>query len=619
MSRNGSGTYQLPAGNPVVSGTTISSTVHNATNADIATALTGSIAKDGQTTPTANLPMGSFRHTGVGNPIARNQYGTVDQIQDGEYTAVGSVAGTNTITGSLSPSISAYVAGMQVVLIPANSNTGATTLNLNSVGALDVQKYTSAGEVALGANDLRAGIPAMLLLDTGGDDWILLNPYSGALGDVTVGTITATTVSTTGLTTTNINGVTAPAAANPTGTIGLTAVNGVATTYPRSDSAPALSQAIAPTWTQPHIFSQSSSGTTYSLRASANVPGILITQTNGSADNKNWNIFASSEQLNFRALNDAGTVDTPWMQIDRTGTTVDTIALTSTALTWNGSAMVNLGSAPTWSGVHTFTKAATSGADTAIYLSSSLPRVSWNETDGTSDNKLWTATANSEQFFMAIENDAHSVATNWITVDRTGTTVDRVQFPTNSGGSFVIGSTVPGILNSSRLVIAGASGASAVQLENNSGSSTSPHTLCINNTATSGDSGFIRFATDNSGLGTERGSIDYNRGGGAVRYNTTSDAKLKNNFAPAGSAIELAMLIPVESFDWIESGHHVEFGYVAQRLNEHFPDAVSKGDVWQVDRSSLIPVLHRALQEVNADLQRHKAKVARALAALLED
>lgn len=43
--------------------------------------------------------------------------------------------------------------------------------------------------------------------------------------------------------------------ANPTASIGLTAVNGSATTGMRSDGAPALSQAIAPTWTGQHIFS----------------------------------------------------------------------------------------------------------------------------------------------------------------------------------------------------------------------------------------------------------------------------------------------------------------------------------------------------------------------------
>lgn len=43
--------------------------------------------------------------------------------------------------------------------------------------------------------------------------------------------------------------------ANPTASLGLSAVNGVATTAMRSDAAPALSQSIAPTWSAAHTFS----------------------------------------------------------------------------------------------------------------------------------------------------------------------------------------------------------------------------------------------------------------------------------------------------------------------------------------------------------------------------
>lgn len=43
--------------------------------------------------------------------------------------------------------------------------------------------------------------------------------------------------------------------ANPSASLGLTAVNGSATTFMTSDSAPALSQAIVPTWTGAHIWS----------------------------------------------------------------------------------------------------------------------------------------------------------------------------------------------------------------------------------------------------------------------------------------------------------------------------------------------------------------------------
>ena len=68
MSRNGSGTYTLPAGNPVVTGTTISSTWANNTLADMATAITGSVAADGQTPITGALTgtNGTVAFGGVG-------------------------------------------------------------------------------------------------------------------------------------------------------------------------------------------------------------------------------------------------------------------------------------------------------------------------------------------------------------------------------------------------------------------------------------------------------------------------------------------------------------------------------------------------------------------------
>lgn len=178
--RNGSGTYVLPAGNPVNAGTPISPTWANNTLADIANNLTDSIAKDGQTVPTANLPMGGFLHTGVANATARNQYAAVGQIQDFGLQKLGSVAGTNTVTGALSPSITAYSNGMLVVFHPANTNSGAVTLAVNGLAALDVQK--NDGD-ALIAGDLVVGIPAVLFLDAGADDWILLNPQSATLSN----------------------------------------------------------------------------------------------------------------------------------------------------------------------------------------------------------------------------------------------------------------------------------------------------------------------------------------------------------------------------------------------------------------------------------------------------
>lgn len=153
MPRNGNGTYTLPAGNPVVTGTTISSTVQNNTTSDIATALTNSIAKDGQTTPTANLPMGTYRHTGVGNGVAATDYAALGQVQNTAYTLIGTIAGVDTITGVLTPTLTAYSAGQKFSFVSAGANTGAVTINIDSLGAKSITKL---GTTALVANDIPA-------------------------------------------------------------------------------------------------------------------------------------------------------------------------------------------------------------------------------------------------------------------------------------------------------------------------------------------------------------------------------------------------------------------------------------------------------------------------------
>ena len=68
MSRNGSGTYSLPAGNPVVTGTTIASTWANNTMNDLASALTDSVAADGQTSMTGNLNLNSNKIVNLATP-----------------------------------------------------------------------------------------------------------------------------------------------------------------------------------------------------------------------------------------------------------------------------------------------------------------------------------------------------------------------------------------------------------------------------------------------------------------------------------------------------------------------------------------------------------------------
>ena len=110
MPRNGSGTYSLPAGNPVVTATDITVSWGNGTMNDIATALTGSIARDGQSPPTANLPMGGYKLTGLAAGANNGDSVRFEQVLDSSgafLSAIGAgtnssgIIGSNVTTGTL--------------------------------------------------------------------------------------------------------------------------------------------------------------------------------------------------------------------------------------------------------------------------------------------------------------------------------------------------------------------------------------------------------------------------------------------------------------------------------------------------------------------------------------
>lgn len=96
--------------------------------------------------------------------------------------------------------------------------------------------------------------------------------------------------------------------ANPTGTIGLSAVNGSASTALRSDAAPALSQAIAPTWTAAHVFAASSGNPVTITNAATTQVGLTV---NGFAGQTNDVAVLTAGGTNFFRLDNRGTWWTP--------------------------------------------------------------------------------------------------------------------------------------------------------------------------------------------------------------------------------------------------------------------------------------------------------------------
>jgi hypothetical protein len=89
-------------------------------------------------------------------------YNVPTAVQNSAYQYIASVAGTNTITGTLTPTPSAYVAGQMFRMVAAGANTGATTLNLNGLGAKAV---TFQGANALAGGEILAGGAYELIYD----------------------------------------------------------------------------------------------------------------------------------------------------------------------------------------------------------------------------------------------------------------------------------------------------------------------------------------------------------------------------------------------------------------------------------------------------------------------
>ena len=197
MSYNGSGTFLVnSAGQPVVTGTTISSTAFNALTSDLATGLSTALTKDGQTTPTANIPLGGFKLTGLAAATARTDAASLANIQDGTGVYAATVAGTaDAITIAPSPAITAYAAGQTFRFIASGANTGAVTI---AVSGLAAKAITKNGTTALVAGDIPSG--AMLMITYDGTRFILgttgasqLLSTIDAAGDFYVGTAADTT------------------------------------------------------------------------------------------------------------------------------------------------------------------------------------------------------------------------------------------------------------------------------------------------------------------------------------------------------------------------------------------------------------------------------------------
>lgn len=159
---------------------------------DFVSGINDCVTKDGQNAATANLPMGGFIHTGVGNATARTNYLAMGQFQDSSGVYAATTGSSNAYILTPSPAIAAYTAGQRFYIKANFTNSGAATI---AISGLATKALTKAGTTAVASGDIVSGIIYPIIYD--GTEFQLVNQTPSL-------TQLLTSLTTTNLTTTNL-------------------------------------------------------------------------------------------------------------------------------------------------------------------------------------------------------------------------------------------------------------------------------------------------------------------------------------------------------------------------------------------------------------------------------
>lgn len=168
MPWNGSGVFTRQYGTTgwqtdAAAGVKIVANRHDTNDGDLATGINNCLTKDGQNVPTANLPMGGFKHTGVAVAAALTDYARADQVQNSAFTYL-TIGGTaDVITATSSPAFSAYATGQMFHFVASGTNTTAVTLQINGIAG--AKAVTKNGTVPLTAGDIKSGATYIVVYD----------------------------------------------------------------------------------------------------------------------------------------------------------------------------------------------------------------------------------------------------------------------------------------------------------------------------------------------------------------------------------------------------------------------------------------------------------------------
>lgn len=157
-----------------LAGRGIESERHDNNDNDLATGINNCINKAGQNAPTADLPMGGYKHSGVGDATGSTNYAKVSQLYSNSFESGASGGTANALTLTMTPAIAAYTTKQKFTFFGAQRNTSSVTLDVDGKGAKTLKKYIGDVKYNLTNGDLTLNSPHTAVYD--GTDLVVLNP-----------------------------------------------------------------------------------------------------------------------------------------------------------------------------------------------------------------------------------------------------------------------------------------------------------------------------------------------------------------------------------------------------------------------------------------------------------
>lgn len=141
----------------------------------IATGLSTCLLKDGTQTVTANIPMSTFKFTGLGAGTANTDSATVGQLQNQTINWIAGGGSADAITATYSPAVTTLTDGMLLSFRATAAN--ATTTPTLSPSGLTARTIVRSGGTALAAGDIAASLAEYFVrYNLANTRWELLNP-----------------------------------------------------------------------------------------------------------------------------------------------------------------------------------------------------------------------------------------------------------------------------------------------------------------------------------------------------------------------------------------------------------------------------------------------------------